>query len=83
MVQLYGCAVFAAMIADCKPTAPVIQFVTLVIFDVVPSLSGQLAAAGVIGLISEVMRNHSNDSSVLLWAIKGLANMTVDGERIM
>ena len=48
-----------------------------------PSLSGRLAGAGVIGHISEVMRNHNNDSSVLLWAVKGLANMTVDGEWIM
>lgn len=48
----------------------------------VPSLTGQLAAAGVIGVMSEVMRLHGNDSSVLLWAIKALANMTVDGEWI-
>jgi len=47
---------------------------------VVPSLSGQLAMAGVIGVISEVMRDHGNDNSVLLWAIKALANMTIDGE---
>jgi len=52
------------------------------IIYVVSSLSGQLAAAGVIGAISEVMRTHNNDSSVLLWAIKALANMTVDGEWI-
>lgn len=31
MVQLYGCATFAAMTAECKPTTPVNQFVTLVV----------------------------------------------------
>ena len=31
MVQLYGCATFAAMTADCKPTTTVNQFVTLVV----------------------------------------------------
>ena len=81
VVQLYGCAVFAAMTADCKST----NYLPSKLFNcncIVPSLSSQLAAAGVIGMISEVMRNHSKDSSVLLWAIKALANMTVDGECI-
>ena len=45
-----------------------------------PSLVGQLAAASVMAVIIDVMRCHSSDSSVLLWAIKALANMTIDGE---
>jgi len=44
-----------------------------------PSLTGQLAGAGVLGVVIDVMRCHSSDSSVLLWAIKALANMTIDG----
>ncbi|XP_065882670.1 uncharacterized protein [Dysidea avara] len=46
-----------------------------------PSLVGQLAAASVMAVIIDVMRCHSSDSSVLLWAIKALANMTIDEER--
>lgn len=45
-----------------------------------PSLTGQLAGAGVMGVVIDVMRCHNSDSSVLLWAIKALANMTIDGE---
>ena len=45
-----------------------------------PSLTGQLAGAGVMGVVIDVMRCHGSDSSVLLWAIKALANMTIDGE---
>ena len=45
-----------------------------------PSLVGQLAAASVMAVITDVMRCHSSDSSTLLWAIKALANMTINGE---
>ena len=32
-------------------------------------------------MVTDVMRCHGGDNSVLLWAIKALANMTIDGEQ--